>query len=180
MENSEELLYNLQYNKNGSQAFDAIYRAYNKRMWIIAFKIVRDHQAAEDIVQIMFEQLLNMKDHTTIEKLEPFLHTLCRNAALKYLKANRLSYRETEELFTEENAGQENQFQANFELRVELLTALKSLPAQQSLAFQLNYLHDLDIKTVAELMHIAIRTAKMHIALGKKTLQKKLRHLRWK
>jgi len=180
MENSEELLYNLQYKKQGKQAFDAIYRAYNKRMWIIAFKITRDHQAAEDVVQIMFERLLKMKDHTIIEKLEPFLHTLCRNTALNYLKANRISCQETEELFTEERTGPENQFQANFELRVELLTALKSLPAQQSLAFRLNYLHDHDIRTVAEIMQIAKRTAKMHITLGKKALQKKLGHLRWK
>lgn len=177
MKNFDEtvrLLQQLQTRNTRLAAFDSIYKLYNKQIFMAALKIVRDHQVAEDVVHDVFVRLLKMKEYNGIEKLEPYLFTLCRNVSIDYL--NSLNRKKAvEERYSSTLSINDLHPSARFDLKLAVQTALDNLPSQQSIALRLVYLLDLDINTAAELMQITKDTIKMHLKNGKKKLEKRFR-----
>ena len=74
--------------KNGEEkAFDLLFEHYYSNLCHYAASVIRDHDAAEDIVQDLFAELwVNHKQITIRSSLYSYLLRSTRNACLDHLK----------------------------------------------------------------------------------------------
>lgn len=151
-------------------AFDEIYRRYNRTLYVTAYKLVQNHQAAEDLVHAVFEKFLQLRTYDSIENIEAYLRQMCKTTVVDLRrKGSFRSFVSTE--YVEGLVAEEDKFH-RFNSIHEMLTYCKSLPAQQRRALQLVYLEGQDLKTAAQQMQIALPTIKMHVARAKQFIRK--------
>ena len=72
-----------------SSALGRLYDVYGPLVYRLALRIVKDHQAAEDIVQDTFIRLWERADriHEDATAIGPWIATIGRNRALDYLRS---------------------------------------------------------------------------------------------
>ena len=73
-------------NDEDRQTVEALYTEYEKTLFVCAYRIVKDHQYAEDSVNDAFLALTNNLDILSQSRniCESFLFTACKSAAWKY------------------------------------------------------------------------------------------------
>ena len=140
------------------EKFSEVYNTYNKRLFVLSEKIVKDDQRTEDVVQEVFMRL-HKQDYSKIQgHLEYWLMTVCRNQSIRsYNKRKRFSFfadMETGEMFEniDETLSQSDSM-IRQELVTELIKIVENLAPKQKMALTLRYFHDMTYNEVAEKMN---------------------------
>jgi RNA polymerase sigma-70 factor, ECF subfamily len=117
------------------QAFALLYHRHKQAVWNLAYLTMRNRQEAEDCLQETFVRALRaLRSDPRVEKVGPWLLTICRNACLDRLRA--LSRRQVVSLEDGEVAGVAAQ-PADQDLSIDLRRALDSLAPEDREAFVL-------------------------------------------
>lgn len=150
-----------------------LFKTYYKRLYQVAFQIVRNEENAEDIVQEVFIYIWNKKDELNITTtVEGYLVKSTINKALTFIEKNKKM------LKIELNDSIENGFDTNshknnnydheiFQALVE--KSLDSLPPKCKSIFVLSRFENMKNKDIATHLDISIKTVEnqMTIALSK-------------
>jgi RNA polymerase sigma-70 factor (ECF subfamily) len=133
---------------------------------------VRDHAAAEDILQDVF-----LKAHTRIaqlqspEKLEGWLFLIARNAVADHYRKSKPHEGLPGEMATEEI---QPEFENAEELRVAVRRMIEQLPAPYGEALVLTEFKGLTQKQLAEHLGISVSGAKSRVQRGREKLKEAL------
>ena len=83
----EELM--LAYKENSSQAFEILYRRYNKQLFSYIFSKVKDRQIAEDVFQRVFTKLHKSKSRYSVEiQFNKWLFTICKSELTDWYRSS--------------------------------------------------------------------------------------------
>jgi RNA polymerase sigma factor (sigma-70 family) len=144
-------------------AFTKIYNQYWDKLYYIAYKLLRDTNAAEEIVQEVFFTLWKKRETLNIQCVNHYLAAMTRYAVYRHLS------KEKQTKITEGQVGLKN-VSAIFEIDVEskilfeIVTELSNkLPEKCRLVFQYNKLQDQALADVAEKLNISQKTAEAHL-----------------
>jgi RNA polymerase sigma-70 factor (family 1) len=144
-------------------AFTQIYNQYWDKLYYIAYKLLRDTTAAEEIVQEVFFTLWKKRETLTIQCVNHYLGAMTRYAVYRYLS------KEKQNKIMEGHVALKN-ISATFEIDVEskilfeIITELSNkLPEKCRLVFQYNKLQDQSLADVAEKLNISQKTAEAHL-----------------
>ncbi len=75
------------FNSGETWAIEQIFRLYNKRLSYFAYSILKDSEAAEDMVQDVFVKLCTSSiTFDSVNKLSAYLYTSVRNSSLNFIK----------------------------------------------------------------------------------------------
>lgn len=75
------------FNAKKSWALEEIYTRYYHRMYYVARKYTRDHHTAEDVTMDVLTRILEKDNQfASLTRLEAYLFTSCRNAAIDVLR----------------------------------------------------------------------------------------------
>ena len=77
--------------RNGSErAFNKLYEKYKKLMWATAYQIVKNTDAADDIVSIVFTKAyMRLDTYTEHISFEMWLKTITINTSIDYIRRNK-------------------------------------------------------------------------------------------
>ena len=146
-------------------------------LYRLALRITLNHAEAEDVVQETMIRVWNRREQwDTIENIEAFCLTICRNLALD---RSKLAERQNASLDEGIDAA-DHSYSANPEEqtlqrdRVELVRRLISqLPEKQRSCMQLRDIEGKSYKEIAEVMGITEQQVKVNIFRARQTIKQK-------
>ena len=96
-----------QLKTGNSQAFEKLYTKYNKLVYGIAFSILKNKTDAEDIVQIVYSKIYEMKkEKLPIDKEASWLYSITKNETITYIRKKQ-NLIDIEEIYNIEDESQE-------------------------------------------------------------------------
>ncbi|HCN82121.1 MAG TPA: RNA polymerase sigma-70 factor [Sphingobacteriaceae bacterium] len=158
-----------QIQQKDKTVFEMLYKKYYKKLHVLSFQYVLNHEAAEEIVHDVFIKIWRMSEQLIIERsLEKYLIRSVINASLNYLTSEKQlrnkqdEYSKGQTKFVEETVNIE---QTEL-LMTKLEAALDLLPPQCKKVMMLSRFEKLKQKNIAKQMGISIKTVKNHLTYG--------------
>jgi RNA polymerase sigma-70 factor (ECF subfamily) len=152
------------------EAFERLVPAYRRRVFGLAYGILRDRAAAEDLAQEVFVKLWQaLPRYDGRAQLSTWIYAITRNAAISALRTRRRSVSLSDPAVLEE---------------VEVVTStpavatddaalrrhIEALPDNQRQAITLYYLDERPVSEVAEMMGLPANTVKTHLHRARASL----------
>jgi len=149
--------------KGDESAFTHIYNRYWDKLYYIAHRLLRDSNAAEEIVQEVFMALWKKKESLTIQNIGHYLGAMTRYAVYRYLSKQK-QFKIKENTVALINASAISEIDVDNKILLEMITNLSNtLPEKCRLVFQYNKLQDQSLADVAEQLNISQKTAEAHL-----------------
>ncbi|MDR6737208.1 RNA polymerase sigma factor [Sphingobacterium sp. 2149] len=152
-------------------AFEAIYKAYFRKLYILSFRYVRDESIAEELTNDIFMMLWENAGKLTInQSLGAYLSRSVINLSLTYLKKNlRLLERNNEyskelDLTDEEDQTDSAALYESKLLMIESL--LEGLPPQCRKIVIMSKYDKMKQQEIADQLGISIKTVKNHLTIA--------------
>lgn len=167
--------------QNGDEkAFTAIYERYNKMLYVLAYKYLKDTFLAEDIVQQVFLKLWESRSlFVGFVHLRNYLYTMTKNLVLNEIRDN-LSDMEKNYAVIQNAPEFEDKLQSALEekdLFQHFYKILAELPEQKRKVCLLKIRDNLSNQEVADKLHISVPTVKSHYSQAIKLLRDKMGRL---
>lgn len=144
-------------------AFTEIYNRYWDKLYYVAYKLLKDTDAAEEIVQDVFLSLWRKRESINIQSLNQYLAAMTRYAVYRHIakeKSNKLQ----ENIIGTITAQAVSEINVDNKILLEIITELSNkLPEKCRLVFQYNKLHDRSLVDIAEQLNISQKTAEGHL-----------------
>lgn len=167
--------------QNGDEkAFTAIYERYNKMLYVLAYKYLKDTFLAEDIVQQVFLKLWESRSlFVGSVHLRNYLYTMIKNLVLNEIRDNFSDMEKNYAVI--QNAPEfEDKLQSALEekdLFQHFYKILAELPEQKRKVCLLKIRDNLSNQEVADKLHISVPTVKSHYSQAIKLLRDKMGRL---
>ena len=167
--------------QNGDEkAFTAIYERYNKMLYVLAYKYLKDTFLAEDIVQQVFLKLWESRSlFVGSVHLRNYLYTMTKNPVLNEIRDNFSDMEKNYAVI--QNAPEfEDKLQSALEekdLFQHFYKILAELPEQKRKVCLLKIRDNLSNQEVADKLHISVPTVKSHYSQAIKLLRDKMGRL---
>lgn len=159
------------------EAFDQLFRNYNKRIYYFSKSIIKSHEEAKDIVQDVFLKI--WKNRASIDarfSFKSYLFTISYNIIVDTMRK-----RVTEQKFRDEliiNALNEESV-INEELEFKELNesyhkAVSELPPKRQQIYKLQRFESLSYQEIADKLDISVNTVRNHMTQAIRFLREKL------
>lgn len=162
--------------KGNKKALVKLIMAERDAYYRLAFTYMKNEQDALDAISemtvIMYEKIHQLQNP---EAFYRWSKTILVNECKALLK-NKQKVIYVEEYLAvngEKLSNEERDYFANRDRYMDIDVMLAILNAEQKEAIQLKYFHDLDYKTIAQIMNISVGTVKSRIHYGMKQLQER-------
>ena len=144
-------------------AFTQIYNRYWDKLYYIAYRLLKETNAAEEIVQDVFLALWKNKESLTIHSIDHYLAAMTRYAVYRFLSKEK-QYRIKENNIALMNVAAVCEIDVDNKILLEIITELSNkLPEKCRLVFQYNKLQDQSLAEVADKLNISQKTAEAHL-----------------
>lgn len=157
-------------------AFSSLFKSYYIRLYHFAGRLVRDVQAAENIVQDLFVVLWTERETLQIRSgLKSYLYASVKNRSLNYLRRQqRLVSHEEEpvQMKTYIPDPEEDYLQKEWETAVH--QAINQLPERCREIYLMKRYDNLKYQEIAEILNISVNTVKTQMKRALQTLCKQL------
>jgi RNA polymerase sigma-70 factor (ECF subfamily) len=154
----------------GQEAFERLLPAYRRRVFGLAYGILRDRAAAEDLAQEVFVKLWQaLPRYDGRAQLSTWIYAITRNAAVSALRARRRELSLADEAVAAEVEGVAAPDAAAAE-DPALRRAIDRLPEKQRQAITLYYMDERSVEEVADMMGIPANTVKTHLHRARASL----------
>ncbi|CAM3816999.1 RNA polymerase sigma-70 factor [Mucilaginibacter galii] len=148
------------------EAFDQIYNLYWKRLFLYVVKVIKDSEAAEDIVQEIFVSLwLRRQEITEQRTLSGYLFTAARFKGINYVQDQLKKGKHADSLINHFNASQDglDDLMEAKELNLIINKEIEKLPPKMRDVFVLSRRDQLSHKEISEKLQISDKTVKKQI-----------------
>jgi RNA polymerase sigma-70 factor, ECF subfamily len=179
--------------EGSERAYRELIGRYQRPVFSLIYRLVRDREKAEDLAQDTFIKVLNAIDRYNPEfKFSSWIFKIAHNTSLDHLRRKEpvtlsldgsphaRNAAETEASTITPESGDENpeQYTLNRELGTEIDGALGTLRAEYRTAIVLCHVEGRPYEEIAEIMDVPLGTVKTYIHRGRKELMQRLEHLR--
>lgn len=155
---------------------ETLFRTYYKELANMAFRVLKDKNAAEDVVQEVFMKLWNNRKELKIKiSVKAYLYKSVYHSSLDYLEkwkrlqpAENISSIIKEEIVTEEGLEEK-------ELDDLLNQAMDKLPPKCRVIFCLSRYDGMKYREIAEHLGISIKTVEAQISIALEKLKQELK-----
>ncbi len=168
---SDEELFALVRDENDEQAYRALYRRYDKRIYSYCLRALGNPEDARDVFQTISMTIYDKRQSFIDGSFAAWLFTITRNMCLKTLRNLKHTSEFVEDLHEPDQVESHSQ---DFLLRAELRKAINSLPEEFKEALELRYFDDLSYEEIADTLKITVSLAKVRVFRAKKQITKLL------
>jgi RNA polymerase sigma-70 factor, ECF subfamily len=184
----------VQLARDGSErAYRELIGRYQRPVFSLIYRLVRDREKAEDLAQDTFIKVLNNIDRYKPEfKFSSWIFKIAHNTSLDQLRkkepdtlsldgsphARTAAEAEASTITPESGDQTPEQYALNRELGAEIEGALGELRADYRTAIVLCHVEGRPYEEIAEIMDVPLGTVKTYIHRGRKELMQRLEHLR--
>ncbi len=152
------------------EAFERLVPGYRRRVFGLAYSVLRDRAAAEDLAQEVFVKLWQaLPRYDGRAKLSTWIYAITRNAAISALRSRRRSVSMSDPAVFEEAESREAAPDTADDAAA-LWREVNALPDQQRQAVTLYYQEERSVEEVAEMMGMPLNTVKTHLHRARASL----------
>jgi RNA polymerase sigma-70 factor (ECF subfamily) len=158
-------------------ALEAAFFAYYDALFAHAYRYTRSHEIGEELIQDVFLRIWE-KRHQLVgsERLQPLIFAAVRNAAISWLRHERVELRLAAETMEQGNASASlmSQFSSDVadlvaltkerDLARELRDAVETLPPKARLAITLRWQRQLKNTEIAQVMGVSVKAVEFSMA----------------
>lgn len=162
--------------KDMSNKLEALYKKYNGLMYSTAFRILNDHQLAQDAVQMSFVKIIkNIEIINDIEcnKTKGLMVIICRNLSIdlynKRKLSNSITIEEIDELIPDYTYSIDEQL-IKHESLIALREKIKMLHQPYADIISLKYFYEFSDKEIAKILDISEQNARVRLHRAKTSL----------
>ena len=163
-------------------AFDEIYSLLYRRQYYFTFRLLKNRENAEDVVQECFIRVYrNLRNVTEPNHFFSWLNRINYNTCINYLKAASTRELHEEDLSDYEEVLEDKSESGSPELRAEISEdrnavgrALNKLSPEMSAAVIMKYYNGLKEEEIAEALSVPVGTVKSRLSRAKKELSSHL------
>lgn len=157
------------------KAFTALYQAYRERVYAGAYKLLKSHEQAQEILQDVFMKVwLNRASANTVTNFKSYLYTVTRNTVYDHFRKIANDSKKIEEFILEATLFQPasvEQTMAYKELEGRLALVLEKMPQKCREVFVLCKIEGRSYKEVSEMLNISTATINNHIVKASRILK---------
>lgn len=163
------------------EAFNQLVDKYKRKIYLTAYRILGNHEDANDITQEVIIRIYNhLKNFRKESSIFTWIYRITTNLSLNELKKqkikNFIDLDALEEwLFKDEKSSPELSFREN-ELSNRINEAMQKLPAKQRLVFSLRYYDELSYEEISKILGTSIGALKANYFHAVKKLAKELKN----
>lgn len=150
-------------------AFSILFEHHYKKVYAVAFRILKSAPAAEDVLQDVFLKIWKHRMKLpSIDDFNAYLNVMIRNHVFNLLRKKSNEQLFLKELLIADTRGEQQTYDAVMmhELERNLQEAVSMLPPQQKKVFQLSRMHGLRQEEIAAYMKISLGTVKKHMVMS--------------
>lgn len=157
--------------------FKRIYFEYYPVAFRIAYYVLKQKEAAEDVAQEVMLKLWEKRGSLSdIDNLKAYIYRVARNAALDKAEKKKVRLSGIIELTLREESKKQAENGDEAELRNTIEEAVSMLPPKCRLIFSLSRFEGLTNDEIAEYLDISKRTVETQISIALKAFRTDLRH----
>ena len=158
-------------------AFKKLFKAYYTRLYVFAFKYVKDKDTAEEIVHDILVGLWEKRRHLEITtSISAYLYTSTKNRSLNYISKYQNHTEFNDDISRNMSYSmQQQQELTDGEIKSALIAAVAKLPKRCGEIFTLCKFEGLSYKEIAEYFNIANKTVEAQMGIALRNLRKTLR-----
>lgn len=155
-----------------------LFRTYYKPLCNYAYSFLNDKDEAEEVVQSAFIGVWDKRNSIEIQtSMKSYLYRMVRNSCLNVIKHSNVRKQHVRHAMAggepmEENA---SQFVISGELEGKIREAMKQLPEQCRLVFQLSRFEELKYSEIADQLNISVKTVENHMGKALKIMRLQLK-----
>ncbi len=163
--------------KSDLKAFEILFHRYYRHLCLFSAKILKDNDAAEEIVQDFFVKLWEKREQIDIRtSVNSYLFGSVKNLCINYINHNKIKQKYAK-FIQDETAikiPDEDRF-VEPDLTEKIAESINSLPEKRREIFRLSREEGMKYKEIAEKLHISVKTVEAQMGLAIKTLREKLK-----
>jgi len=159
-------------------AFEMIFRTYYQPLCRYAYSFLDDKEEAEEVVQSTFITVWEKRNTLDIQtSLKSYLYRMVRNACLNVIKHEKIKQQHVahELAVTESSYESVSQKVYATELESKITEAMKALPEQCRIVFQLSRFEELKYQEIADQLQISVKTVENHMGKALKIMREQLK-----
>ncbi|MFL9481482.1 RNA polymerase sigma factor [Chitinophagaceae bacterium LWZ2-11] len=155
LNDDKELLHQFRQPATKEQAFTAIIKKYQEKLYWHIRRMVIEHEDANDVLQNMFIKVWNALDNFREDsQLYTWMYRIATNECLTFLEQQKkrsvVSFTDVEEGLSNKIRAEEN-FDAN-KLEWQLQLAIQELPEKQRMVFNLRYYDEMPYEEMSRIL----------------------------
>lgn len=174
---NEDFLMMQQLKEGKESAFHTLFKKYFSVLTLFAYKILKDEDAARDVVQSVFTKVYEQRQTLEIRvSIKSFLYQSVRNRALNELKSQQIKKRHHDNIFvhSSELGDDGDSFMEEAELEMKVVQAISNLPGQCRRIFEMSRMEGMSNAEIAEDLNLSKRTVETQISKALKNLRLQL------
>jgi RNA polymerase sigma-70 factor (ECF subfamily) len=180
MVNQESNLLFQKTQEDDKNAFETLFKKLFPRLCDFSYRIVKDEDIAQDIVQDVFIKLWEKRKELKNINIEAFLYKVVRNQCITHIKnvrivenvrTNLTSINDAEELYRIDFVRDEPYLLVEKELQLAIERVINGLPDQCKNVFMLSRIEGLKNKEIAEKLDINNKNVERHITRALRTFK---------
>lgn len=155
-------------------AFTELYWAYSEKLYSNIFKMVKDQQVTEEILQDIFTRIWQKRETLEFSQgLAPYLYRMAQNKVIDFYRKLKRDRKLMQKFTSSATAYYEPQTETvEYHESVRLLEhALASLPPQQRKVYRLCKIDGFSYKEAAQQLDISIYTVKEYLSTATKAVR---------
>ncbi|MBL7874168.1 MAG: RNA polymerase sigma-70 factor [Cyclobacteriaceae bacterium] len=159
-------------------AFEMIFKTYYQPLCRYAYSFLQDKEEAEEVVQSSFITVWDKRNDLTIEtSVKAYLYRMVRNSCLNVIKHEKVKQQHVAHELAVSEVSHESVSQKVHatELEAKISEAMKTLPEQCRLVFQLSRFEELKYQEIADQLQISVKTVENHMGKALKLMRIQLR-----
>lgn len=153
--------------------FESLFKSNFNKLCNLSNRIVRDKEAARDIVQEVFAKVWTKRDELAIHTIENYLSRSITNASLNYLES-RKKFVEINDAVLLRNVTSSDQISLR-EIEQRIFNSINSLPPQCRVIFSLSRFEGLTYLQIAEHLNLSVKTVETQMGRALKQLRNDLK-----
>lgn len=163
---------------NDKSALRALFETYHVSLCSLSFRLIRDRDAAKDVVQEIFIKIWNNRQSIEItSSLSAYLKRSVVNASLNHLeKTQRNRHVDWDGIKNHPVTMGADQNQVYTELSNQIDVAIQNLPDRTRAVFVLIRQEEMSYKEASEFLHISVKAVEKEMMKALKLLRESLKH----
>ena len=159
-------------------AFEMLFKSYYEPLCNYAYSFLNDREEAEEVVQSAFITVWDKRQSLEIQtSVKSYLYRMVRNGCLNVIKHVKVKAAH----LRHEMAGGEPSYEGasqgviSSELEQKIYEAMKALPEQCRLVFQLSRFEELKYQEIADQLNISVKTVENQMGKALKIMRTQLK-----
>ncbi|NIN00445.1 MAG: sigma-70 family RNA polymerase sigma factor [candidate division Zixibacteria bacterium] len=165
-----------------SHSFDLLVRRYQRKIYFLAYRMVKNHDAADDVAQETFiKAYFAIKSFRIGYSFYTWLYRICMNLSINFLKRQKLfipesQFEEQVSPLEKEASGADPSSQlALKEIESKIEKAIDSLPPKYKAVLVLRLYEDMSYEEIARTLKISAGTVMSRLFRARERMQEMLK-----